>query len=228
MTPSPIATAADYADAMSIARRAKNWLFLLLLIFLLGQLTLFFLVKYDVIRGPTVVTPLASPAAADVATTAPAVRVSVAPTFGQLILEDLISASVFLTVASTFVLAMVLLLIVNIMLIGRLIGVSRVTSAFVWCIVLAVLVFPWQGFLTFFDTGGADFWLPGVMYTWPELIKAHFDSMDLNVQVIRWARFVGFPLVAIILLLLIQSKSSRGVRLALGEAEPEPVEAPAE
>src|SRR5687767_10687633 len=41
-----IATAADYADAMMIARRAKNWLFLLLLLFLLAQLAIFFVARY--------------------------------------------------------------------------------------------------------------------------------------------------------------------------------------
>src|SRR5689334_2895344 len=41
-----IATAADYADAMMTARRAKHWLFLLLLVMLLIQLACFFVGKY--------------------------------------------------------------------------------------------------------------------------------------------------------------------------------------
>src|SRR5688572_32827768 len=46
----PIATAADYADAIMTARRAKNTLFLLLLLILLAQLALFFLGRNDVVR----------------------------------------------------------------------------------------------------------------------------------------------------------------------------------
>ena len=47
-----IATAADYADAMMTARTAKNWLFLLLLIVLLTQLTVFFLARYSDVIFP--------------------------------------------------------------------------------------------------------------------------------------------------------------------------------
>jgi hypothetical protein len=36
---------------------------------------------------------------------------------------------------------------------------------------------------------------------------------------LRWARFVGFPVLAIIVLLIVQAKSSRGLRAALGESE---------
>ena len=53
MPPSPLATAADYADAMMIARRAKNWLFLLLLLFLLIQLSAFFVARMtDYVMAP--------------------------------------------------------------------------------------------------------------------------------------------------------------------------------
>ena len=37
---------ADYADAILAGRRAKNWLFLVLLVVLLGQLALFFVARY--------------------------------------------------------------------------------------------------------------------------------------------------------------------------------------
>ena len=40
MADSTIITAADYADALTVARRAKNWLFLLLLLMLLAQIAI--------------------------------------------------------------------------------------------------------------------------------------------------------------------------------------------
>src|SRR5690606_19841232 len=46
MTQNTIATAADYADAMITARRAKNWLFGILLLILLAQLAIFFTVAF--------------------------------------------------------------------------------------------------------------------------------------------------------------------------------------
>ena len=45
MPHSPIATAADYADAMLTGRRAKNILFLMLLLMLLGQIAIFFVLR---------------------------------------------------------------------------------------------------------------------------------------------------------------------------------------
>ena len=111
-----IATAADYADAMLTARRAKNWLVLLLLLMLLGQLALFFVLRH----WPDMIT-----------------------NFKQaFVLKYLVAITDFLGIVLAAVLSMVLLLIVGIMLVGRLIGVARVTSAYICCLVLiALLIF---------------------------------------------------------------------------------------
>ncbi len=129
----------------------------------------------------------------------------------------------FLGIVFIIVLGVVLLLIVKIMLVGRLIGVAQVTSAFCWCVFVGVLLFPWQGFLQNTDFTG-DFKLPGILYTWPELVHptlgAKFVSSGFDsFTILRWARFVGWPVFAIILLLMVQAKSSRGLRAALGETE---------
>jgi hypothetical protein len=226
MPPSNIATAADYADAMMIARRAKNVLFFLLLLMLVLQLATFFTA-----RMTTLILPDATPSLAD--TIAPAPLPATAPTTQPLtvanakamlpsVLRYLTAVIDFLGIVLIVVLAVVLLLIIKIMLVGRLIGVARVTSAFVWCVFLALLLFPWQAFLQNTDFTG-DFKLPGVLFTWPELVHptagAKFSSADFNQSILRWARFVGWPVIALILLLVIQAKSSRGLRAALGESE---------
>ncbi len=229
MPPSNIATAADYADAMMIARRAKNILFFLLLVMLLFQLGTFFATRFT-----DKIIPDASPSLADTAaakattlpTTAPATQ-PVVTIHGKTLTTSTLwycTALIdFLGIVFIVVLAVVLLLIVKIMLVGRLIGVAQVTSAFCWCVFLAVLLFPWQAFLQNTDFTG-DFKLPGVLYTWTELthptdgakfISAGFDTFS----VLRWARFVGWPIVALIILLMVQAKSSRGLRAALGESE---------
>ena len=63
----------------------------------------------------------------------------------------------FLGVATPIVLAMVLLLMAQVMLVGRLLGVSRVIWAFVGCIVLITLLFPWQAF-----SDESDFHIDGI------------------------------------------------------------------
>ena len=206
-TPSVIATAADYADAMLTARRAKNWLFLILLLLLLAQLIVFTLYRAEVIKvSPT---PAVARAVATAPTTIPATENK-----AELALVYLIGLTDFLGIILAIVLAAVLLLLTNIMLVGRLIGVSRLTSAFIWCLVLIVLLFPWQAFL------GPEFKLPGVLYTYEELIKTgRWDAMRWQESVLKWARFVGFPVLAVILLCVVQVKSRRGIRQALGEVE---------
>jgi hypothetical protein len=97
-----------------------------------------------------------------------------------------------------------------------------------------VLLFPWQSLWNYPGAGtlqsqptamedtliGPRFGLPGVLYTWPELQHhAHFLTNPPTAAILGWGRFVGWPVVAIIILLMVQARSSRGLKFALGEAE---------
>jgi hypothetical protein len=66
-----------------------------------------------------------------------------------------------------------------------------------------------------------DIRVPGVLYTWAELARDYnFSSSGLTGAVIlKWARFIGWPVVAILLLMNVQARSSRGLKFALGESE---------
>lgn len=229
MADTAIATAADYADAMLVARRAKSTLVLLLLVALLAQLALFFTARYtDALFTPagSVAAVAASPATAPgVAVELPATQPgglapgAVAPRNKLVdLLHYVVGASGFLGVTLSIVLAFVLLLLVKIMLVGRLIGVARVTGAYCWCLLLVVLLFPWQAFLQSHDFSSRAFMIPGVLYTWDELLAfARFPTDDLTQAILKWARFVGWPVVAVLMLMVIQVKSNRGLRQALGE-----------
>ena len=207
MSDPSLATSADYADALIIARRAKSWLFLILLLVLLLQLAFFFIARF---------TQVVVPDAPIVTTTMPTTR----PT-GQLFLSYITAATTFFGTILPMLLALVLLLIVNVMLVGRLVGLSRVTSAFVWCLLLMLLLFPWQVFFGG-TTDPLDFRLPGLLYTWDELVRfAKFPTTDPMLALLKWARFVVFPLLALILLMMVQAKSNRGLRQAQGEARPD-------
>lgn len=199
-----IATAADYADAMITARRAKNIILLLLLLTLLTQIGIFFGVRYTDVLGAA-------------ATTGPSTQpLGSAPD----VLNFVSNAAMFLSLILSIVLGFVLLLIVNIMLIGRLIGVARVTSAYIWSLILLFLLFPWQFFL---DNVGLSMsqhaWkIPGVLWTWAELVRgAKFSNELTTPNVLHWVRFVAAPLFAVCIVLAIRIKSTRGIRQALGE-----------
>ena len=218
MTQPALATAADYADALLTARRFKSVLFFVVLVALLVQITLFFLARYDVLPVTT-----AASAAADATTS----TTQPASLNGPLLLQYLTIAGTFLGFGATIVLSLVLLLIAAIMLVGRLIGVGRITSAFLWCIVLLVMLFPWQAVYSNAalrpdgTTAINDFRIPGVLYTWAEIshptLGAKFSGDAGHVAYLRWARFVGFPVVAVLVLLTVQLTSGRALRQALGD-----------
>ena len=225
MTRTTLAVAADYADAMLVARRWKNLLFLVLLLCVLIQIGVFvFQRTYS--RG----TVTLNAGGSVTNTTQPSLNRTQDLTVG---FAWLVNISGFVAMVCVVVLAIVLLLIVLIMLVGRLIGVAHVTGAFVWCVVLAALLFPWQSLWNYPQAGvaqnpapeeqlevGPHFGLPGALYTWPELEhRAHFANTPPSEAILGWARFVAWPVVAILLLFTIQVRSSRGLRFALGEAE---------
>ncbi len=200
-----IATAADYADALLVARTARNWVFTLLLVMLVAQVGLFFTYRYSHALDPAVLSATRPAVAAD----APSVVHYGVALFG------------FASLVLTVVLSLDILLILHVMLIGRLIGVSHVTKAWLASVVLALLLFPWQAFLNNANLSATEFRIPGVIFTWEELVKyARFATGDFSVAALRWARFVVFPVLAMVLLFVIQSRASRGLRLALGEEKP--------
>ena len=202
----PIETAADYADALLIARRAKGYLCSLLAAAVLAQMAIFLVGRYSNLLDSAAETP----------------------SRGILLLHYLVGVCGFVALGGVAVLLAVLLLILAIMLIGRLVGVSQLTGAFIWCLVLAALLFPWQAFLADGGLATAEFRIPGILYTWGELVRDVRFGMDQPapwaVLLLKWARYIGFPVLAVILTLLVHIKSRRGLRQALGEAASGPAQ----
>lgn len=205
-----LATAADYSEALLTARRAKSTLSLLIALMLVGQIAVFLLLRYDVVKLP---------AAVDVASTQPASSQRLID-----VMHYLTGVMVLAGLALPIVLAMTLCLIGHVMLVGRLIGVGRVTSALIWTFVLLLLLVPWQFFMNNAGLTITDFRVPGVLWTWDELVARYKFDGTLSADrwheaVLSWFRFVGAPVVALFFVLLIQMKSNRGLRMALGEDE---------
>jgi hypothetical protein len=243
-TTTPLAVAADYADALLTARKARNWLFLLIAFFLSLQLAIFLLARFNVLKfgddgAPTtltVATPTTQPATAPAETKTE----TKAATFNLAeVVRYAMPAIDFAVVGLSFVLLIVLLLLVTIMLVGRLVGVSHVTSAFIWCVVFIVWVFPWQTFLISNDdyrvrsasgvvvetapgrySEQPAFKWPGALYTWSELHRDYdFKNEPMLDAGWKWGRYVGMPVLGLLLLFMVQGRSGRGLRYALGESE---------
>jgi len=222
--PTTLAVAADYADAMLVARRWTQVLYLVLVLLILGQLGVFFTARY---WHALVIRPGETPA------TDTALRIAV-------FLQYLTDVEIFLGIVLPIVLAIVLLLIVTIMLVGRLVGVSHVTRAFCRAVILICLMIPWQALLNARavkaagevdagvtvttqpnDTSAVpDVRIPGALYTWPELVRDYdFSGGPVLAVFLHWMRFVAYPVAMLILVMSIQIRGTRGLRLALGETE---------
>jgi hypothetical protein len=228
------ATAADCADAIMTMRRAKNWLFVLLLLALLGQIGLFVVARFTRVN----LAPVAGEATATAAapTTGPVVAPESRPApfhRAPLVMQYLVGGTQFMGVTLVLILAVVLLTTMLVMLVARAVGVGHLTSAFIWTIVLAAFLFPWQAFLNNQGMTGVEFKIPGVLYCYDELVTSmrdmnlpqRADSLS-SFSILKWVRFVVFPLVAVIILMTVQTRSGRGIREALGEAELAPNAAP--
>ena len=98
------------------------------------------------------------------------------------------------------------------------------------------MLFPWQSFLNnpAINGNAADvatgIRIPGALYTWAEFNNAQMGprfstetSPDVPAArqagsvVLHWARYVGFPIASIVVLLLAQLKCERGLKLAIRE-----------
>jgi hypothetical protein len=84
-----------------------------------------------------------------------------------------------------------------------------------------VLLFPWQAFLNQSSSlTTPDVRIPGVLYTWPELAQHYnFTNDPLPEAMLHWARFVGWPVAALIVLAGTQVRANRGLGMALGETD---------
>lgn len=195
----PIPFAADYADALLVLRRSKSAIELLLLLMLLLLIGLFATVRY-----------------ADVLPVANSENgIATSPLSDGLLYATAIVQSLGLILG--ILLPVVLILMHHVMLVGRLLGLARVTAGLVWSIFLLLMLIPWQTMLAVEGLGRPDVVIPGVMFGWRELLAgARFDEAGLQ-GALRWFRFVGAPVLAIVVLLIVRINSGRGVRLALGE-----------
>jgi hypothetical protein len=216
MTQTTLASAADYADSLLVARRTKIVVSVLILFILVAQLTLFFVVRYGyphLLEAP--------------ATTADRNKTELIQyTIGMLDFAGMILPAV---------LTVTLFILLQIQLVGRLVGTAKMTSALLWSVMLCLLLFPWQSVLNNpainADPAATAIGLkiPGVLYTWSEFSNGKFGATftvgkdwtkDWAPVVLHWTRFCVAPVIAVLILIWIQFKSDGGLRQSLGGGDP--------
>jgi hypothetical protein len=118
----------------------------------------------------------------------------------------------FLGPVSCALLAATCLIGANVTLSGGLGGVRGMLGAFFWALALLVLLFPWSRW--FGDVSGVPR-IPGVYSGYEELRHLPGELGDMSRQVLHYLRFLGYPILALLMLLFANRHFKRGYRTAV-------------
>ena len=223
------AAGAVYHDALSTARGVRTLCFLVLLLCLVGQIALFLTAKFsDAIPVQGAQAQVTAPTGVDATTGSPDVEgdadvnvtsSSVDTHAAEPWLYAILYLTLFAGMIFSLLLSLTLLFTTLVMLNGRTVGVARAAKAFLLSLLLLLLLMPWQSILNHPTLAGGPFRIPGLLYTWSELDR---NAKDFTVaDWLGWARFLVWPLIGLILLIVVFAKSGRGIKEALGEDLPD-------
>lgn len=235
------AASAVYHDALTTARKFRTLCFLVLFLVLVAQIALFFGARYspevrDAIEGRgevslTTPTGVDSEMSREVEADGDIGRdldIDVETTQTKVSSDKLqgagymaVYATLWLGLVFSLLMSLTLAFITLVMLNGRTVGVTNVAKAFLYSLLLLLLMIPWQAILTHPTLKGGPWRVPGALYTWPELLLNVPEFQGGAADWLGWVRFVVWPAVALLLLLIVTFGSGRGIKSALGEDLPD-------
>lgn len=202
----------DYGSALRTIRAARV-VFLLVLVFsLLIHIGAYAAVRWGGILGPRDQTriQLDTPGAEITASALPDADKAERSSGWHRTFEILLPLGEFLGFVCCALLALCFLLTANVCLSAGLGGVRGCISAFFWTLVLLALLFPWGRWLDQ-RVGGVQ--VPGVYSTLEEFRRIPATFPDTTSQVLHYVRFLVYPLLALYILLMGNSRFARGSRL---------------
>ncbi len=113
--------------------------------------------------------------------------------------------------------AIIIFVTLLVILVAQAPGVANMTRSLIWSVILLFMVFPWQYVLPGFP-------IPGVLYGWHELHSTlalaflpppgHGISFDQRILIV--GRYVLWPVLALVVMLVTAERFRAGVRLAIG------------
>lgn len=221
---------AEYADAFRTTRLAKNvfaWIvFAAILVQIAGFVLVHFVGVLDASAGedPGRVALATRPTDADEADAtppeAPADTAEGVALWYNVLLWAL-PATKFFGLVAVILLALALMFAVKIALQGGFAGVAALVSAFFWSLILLAMLTPWQ---QVFNTTVVT----GALYNYGEL-KLHASALreswgggaSANTMdwIVYYARFLAYPVVALLVWLVIMVRFGGGCRRALQSTE---------
>ena len=193
----------EFHEALKTVRAAKCWLVGIVLLALLVQLAGFVLVDCVGIVEPASLIGIQGTSAA-------------ANDRDAVIAETImwaLAGSKFVALLATSLLCLTVLFSVKLSLLGRIGGPAGFLGAFYWSLLLLMVVVPWQSVLQSAIACGATFNLSQLTAMAGDA-RGSWGAEDPSVvkQAFYYARFVGYPVLAILMTLVVMVRFSRGYR----------------
>ncbi len=237
--PAPVHPYSDYGIALRTLRGARSWLAFLLFAAMLTQLIGFGLMYYSQQPYEGMRPQAKVPIAFDVArqrilsdstqpATIPAQIVeeefyTSSPTSQQLNIRKQWDFTYTVVVPLTQILGLiavwsqviVIFITLLLILISGAPGVANTTRSLIWSVLLLFMVMPWQYFARGFP-------IPGVLYGYNEMLTYIAPIVVPGGAPVRWqtllvfARFIIWPLVTLLVLLITAERFRAGMMLAIG------------
>lgn len=224
----------QYTSAMRSLRAARNLLAALVLLAILVQLAGFILVNFTGVLDAKFAG--SSPQAAtlpseDAAQPADDTSADIArAALYEASLNWALPAAKFIAMVSAILLSLIILLAVKVSLLGRLTGMAKLISAFLWSLVLLMMVTPWQQVLSGSFASGALFNL-GELLEYSRRINPAFGAKGVTTLDLAffYARFAAYPALALLVWCVVFAKFARGcatsIALPMAPAPADPPEA---
>jgi len=192
----------EYLDAFKVVRLAKNVLMVIILLSILVQLGGVILVEF--VGLPAAPAPPANEAAGVPAASGPAQTADPSPL--RTTVFWLLPATKFTALAACLLLVLTLMFSVMLSLVGRLGGIAGFMRAFFLSLILLAMLVPWQQIVK------ASF-ACGALFNLDQLEEARRKLQDNTLaQILHYARFIAYPLLAMLVLATVQITFSKGSR----------------
>ena len=201
--------ASEFASAMKPVRTARSIFLLLILVGLVVQATGFVLLEFTALMD----TSSAAVEGEKSVSTPPAETTPAASKEQPRALRDafhwMLPITKFLALVCGVLVVISLMFSAALSLLAQGQGSRRLFSAFCWSLVLLAMVFPWQ---RVFQSSLAC----GALYNLGELTKwydsIHTGQSDLMEKIFYFARFLGYPGLALLVWIVVLVKSGGGYR----------------
>ncbi len=198
----------DFESALRTIRSARGVFVTLLILSLLIHVAAFAAVRWGHVLEATqaVANGITAAGAQPVTDTAEESEEVGHTAFVANLIQLVLPLTEFVGQASCALLAFCFLASAQVCLAGGLGGVRGSLSAFFWILVMLALLFPWARWLS-----GTQ--VPGVYLTFLELKRFPQSFPSLLPEVLAYLRFLGYPLLALLIVFVANSRYSRGYRL---------------